>query len=55
MSATPVSKRCEACRSRPADDDEIPGLCTRCAFWIDTETDRARVAHLLDPYAGMDW
>jgi NMD protein affecting ribosome stability and mRNA decay len=44
---------CEAC-GRPADD-EIPGLCTRCAFWIDTETDRARDIHLLDPYAGVDW
>jgi hypothetical protein len=33
----------------------IPGLCRRCAFWIDTETDRMRDVHLLDPFAGMDW
>jgi len=45
---------CEAC-GQPADDEEIPGLCRRCAFWIDTETDRMRDVHLLDPFAGMDW
>jgi NMD protein affecting ribosome stability and mRNA decay len=45
---------CEACGA-PADDPDIPGLCSRCAFWIDTWTDRQRDIQLLDPLAGMDW
>jgi NMD protein affecting ribosome stability and mRNA decay len=54
MTAQAEVPACEAC-GRPADDEEVRGLCSRCAFWIDTETDRMRDAHLLDPYAGMDW
>jgi len=30
---------CQACRRRPADDPQIPGLCTTCAGSIDRETE----------------
>jgi hypothetical protein len=30
-------KPCEACRRRPADDPDIPGLCRECARRIDAD------------------
>ena len=29
-------RKCEACKVRPTDDDQVPGLCRDCAATIDT-------------------
>ena len=33
---------CQACRRRPADDDQVPGLCTPCAATIDSSYEAKR-------------
>jgi hypothetical protein len=35
-------RMCEACRRRPATDDQVPTLCTPCASTIDRDTDWLR-------------
>ena len=30
-------RRCEACKVRPADDDQVPSLCKTCAASIDRD------------------
>jgi NMD protein affecting ribosome stability and mRNA decay len=44
---------CEAC-GKPADDDQVPGLCRDCAARIDRETDELLERELFDPGAGWD-
>jgi hypothetical protein len=39
--AGPATGSCQAC-GKPADDDQVPGLCRQCASTIDRDTDWLR-------------